>query len=150
MHGGKEIPVRVIYSERLLRKDRKYYTNYFLCWNNNCTRYLLVKRTRNLHNSLYLLYQDTAQSLFSDIPPSPRNKTTDKCGSTLLIYQNKLTKLRKLPCKVQIPWVKPNTSLNPQLKFLNFMCFCIKLIFLSTSDTTKYINPFTKTDIFSV
>jgi hypothetical protein len=29
------------------------------------------------------------------------------------------------------------------------MYFCIKLIFLSQPDTTEYINPLTKTDVFS-
>jgi len=82
-------------------------------------------------------------------PPSPRDKPTDKCGSTLLMYQNKLNKLRKLLCKVKIPLVKPTTFLTPPLRFLKFMYFCIKLIFLSKPDTTEYINPFTETGVFS-
>jgi len=79
----------------------------------------------------------------------PPDKPTDKCGSTLFMYQNKLPNLHKLPCKVKIPLVKPSTFLTPQLKFLNFIYFCTKLIFLLTPDTTEYINPFTKTGVFS-
>ena len=81
----------------------------------------------------------------SQISPPPQDKPTDKCVNTLFMYQNRLPNLRKLPCKVKIPLVKPSTFLTPQFKFLNFIYFCIKLIFLSTPDTTEYINPFTKT-----
>jgi hypothetical protein len=82
-------------------------------------------------------------------PSSPQDKPADKCGSTQLIYQNKLPTLHKLLCKVKIPLVKPRTFLTPLLRFLKFMYFCIKLIFLLKPDTTEYINPFSETDVFS-
>jgi hypothetical protein len=82
-------------------------------------------------------------------PSSTRDKPTDKCGSTHLMYQNKLPKLRKLLCKVKIPLVKPSIFLTPLLRFLKFMYFCIKLIFLLKPDTTEYINPFSETDVCS-